>query len=119
MLAGDSEAVTLLRERFAPLRYINVTNTALLHLAALLEEDVVGERLMAFAGPFNFNDTADLMEKIDADGGVVGRRRFKRITDAPKDLKTVDTERAEELLRRYEKPGFTGLEDSLKEAIES
>ncbi|KAL8951035.1 MAG: hypothetical protein Q9183_007487, partial [Haloplaca sp. 2 TL-2023] len=89
MWEGDAEILVLLREQFAPQHWINVTDTALLHLAALLEEDVVGERLMAFAGPFNFNDTADLMEKIDADkGDGVGRRRYERIKDAPKDLKT-------------------------------
>ena len=120
MWEGDAETLILLREQFAPQHWINVTDTALLHLAALLEEDVVSERLMAFAGPFNFNDTADLMEKIDADkAGGDGSRHFERIKDAPKDLKTVDTERAEELLRRYGKPGFTGLETSLREAIES
>ncbi|KAI4219184.1 MAG: hypothetical protein L6R36_008512 [Xanthoria steineri] len=116
---GDAETLKLLREQFAPQHYINVTDTALLHLAGLLEADVAGERLMAFAGPFNFNDTADLLEKIDADGGGDGSRRWQRIRDAPKDLKTVDTARAEELLRRYGKPGFTGLEVSLKEAVES
>ncbi|KAL8950433.1 MAG: hypothetical protein Q9222_003527 [Ikaeria aurantiellina] len=114
---GDAGTLTLLREQFAPQHYVNVTDTALLHLAALLEEDVVGERLLAFAGPFNFNDTADLLEKIDKSGCGNGSRTFERIPDAPRDLKTVETRRAQELLRRYRRPGFTGLEDSLKEAI--
>lgn len=119
MWEGDAEILKLLREQFAPQHYVNVTDTALLHIAALLEEDVVGERLLAFAGPFNFNDTADLMEKIDADSYGDGSRRYERIQDASKDLKTVDTKRAQELLRRYGRPGFTGLEVSLREAIES
>ncbi|KAI4097928.1 MAG: hypothetical protein LQ348_003309 [Seirophora lacunosa] len=118
MWDGDDAETLKLLHQFPPQHYVNVTDTALLHLAALLEEDVVGERLLAFAGPFNFNDTADLLEKIDADTGG-GGRRWERIKDAPKDLKTVDTERAQELLRRYGRPGFTGLEASLKEAVES
>lgn len=119
MWEGDVETLKLLRDRFPPQHYVNVTDTALLHLAALLEEDVRGERLLAFAGPFNFNDTAALMEKIDAEGYGDGSRQYERIEDLPKDLKTVDTKRAQELLRRYGRPGFTGLEVSLKEAIKS
>jgi nucleoside-diphosphate-sugar epimerase len=119
MWQGDTEILKLLRDQFAPQHYVNVTDTALLHVAALLEEDVVGERLLAFAGPFNFNDTADLMEKLDAEGWGDGSRRFERIENAPKDLKTVNTIRAQELLRRYNRLGFASLEVSLKEAIES
>jgi nucleoside-diphosphate-sugar epimerase len=118
MWEGDAEMLKLLHQ-FPPQHWVNVTDTALLHLAALLEEDVVGERLLAFAGPFNFNDTADLIEKLDADGYGDGSRRYERIKDCPKDLKTVDTERAQDLLRRYGRPGFTDLETSLKEAITS
>lgn len=119
MWEGDAETLKLLRDEFPPQHYVNVTDTALLHLAALLEEDVRGERLMAFAGPFNFNDTAAVMEKIDADGYGDGSRHFGRIEDAPKDLKIVDTRRAQELLRRFGRPGFADLEVSLKEAVES
>ena len=119
MWEGDAETLKLLREQFPPQHYVNVSDTALLHLAALLEVDVVNERLMAFAGPFNFNDTADLVEKIDREGYGDGSRHFERIKDAPKDLKTVDTGRAQDLLRRYGRPGFTGLEESLREAVNS
>lgn len=117
---GNADALNLLREEFPPQHYVNSTDVALLHLAALLEEDVKGERILAFAGPFNFNDTADLIEKIDAESSSGnGTRRYERIKDAPKDLKTVDTERAQELLRRYGRPGWASLEESLKEAVES
>lgn len=113
MWHGDAETLQLLRE-FPPQHYVNVTDTALLHVAALLEEDVVGERLLACAGPFNFNETVALMEKLGD-----GSRRWERIENTDRDLKTVDSTRALELLRRYGRPGFTGLEESLREAIES
>ena len=119
MWEGDAETLKLLRNHFPPQHYVNVTDTALLHIAALLEEDVIGEWVLALAGPFYFNDTAVLMVKIDAEGYGDGSRQFERIKDAPRDLKTVDTKRAQELLRRYGRPGFTGLEVSLKEAVES
>ena len=117
MWEGDTEMLKFVRDQFPPQYYVNVTDTALLHLAALLEKDVVNERLLAFAAPFNFNDIADLLEKIDRDMYGNGSRHFERVKDAPRDLRTVDTERTKELLRRYGRPGFAGLEESLNEAI--
>ncbi|PHH63092.1 hypothetical protein CDD81_6337 [Ophiocordyceps australis] len=114
MWHGDADILHLLWH-FPPQHYVNVTDTALLHVAALLEEDVVGERLLAFAGPFNWNDTVDLLEKIAGNG----EKRWVRMDEDPRDLKTVDTARSEELLRRYGRPGFTSLEASLKECVDS
>ncbi|GAO17623.1 uncharacterized protein UV8b_06051 [Ustilaginoidea virens] len=119
MWEGDKDILELLRCQFAPQHYVNVTDTAVLHLAALLELDVTGERLFACAGPFGFNETAELMEELDAAGCGDGSRRFERSTSSSKDLKTFATKRAQELLRRYSRPGFTGLKESLREAIES
>lgn len=125
---GNADALKLLRDDIPAQHYVNTTDVALLHLAALLEEDVHGERIFAFAAPFNFNDTVDLMEKIDAESSSSSRtgtgtststRRYERIENAPKDLKTVDTERAQELLRRYGRSGWTSLEQSLREVVES
>ncbi|PFH62484.1 hypothetical protein XA68_13386 [Ophiocordyceps unilateralis] len=115
---GDEEILDLLWN-FPPQHFVNTTDTALLHLAALREEDVVGERLLAFAGPFNFNDTVDVLEKIQADGFGDGSKRFTKISSTAKDLKIVDTKRSQELLRRYNRPGFASLEESLKEVVES
>lgn len=126
---GDVDMLKFLRDDIPAQHYVNTTDVALLHVAALLEEDVQGERILAFAAPFNFNDTVALLEKIDAESssssgtGIststgTGTRRYERIEDAPKDLKTVDTERAQELLRRYGRSGWTSLEQSLREVVE-
>ncbi|EME83509.1 uncharacterized protein MYCFIDRAFT_137398, partial [Pseudocercospora fijiensis CIRAD86] len=48
--------------------YINATNIALLYIATIIEEDVIGERLLGFAGPFNFNDIVNVLEKLDTIG---------------------------------------------------
>ncbi|PHH81424.1 hypothetical protein CDD82_814 [Ophiocordyceps australis] len=114
MWDGDTEILKLLWN-FPPQHYVNVTDTALLHMAALLEEDVVGERLLAFAGPFNWNDTVELLGKIAGNG----EKKWQRMTHDPRDLKTVDTARSVELLRRYGRPGFASLEASLRESVYS
>ncbi|KAL8764586.1 MAG: hypothetical protein Q9194_006959 [Teloschistes cf. exilis] len=126
--SNDAAMLHLLREEFPPQHWVNVTDTAVLHVAALLEGDVRGERILAFAGPFNWNDTVDVLERIDGEdgnegwrevvegvngvGGEVekgekgvdgwgkGKRTWERKIDCPRDLKTVETGRAEELLRR-------------------
>ncbi|PPJ54322.1 hypothetical protein CBER1_06129 [Cercospora berteroae] len=116
---GNADDLHLLRHVFPPQHYVNATDTALLHIAALLEEDVMGERLLAFAGPFNFNDTVEILERLDSNGLGTGERRWERIENASKDLKTVNTARSQEILERYGRPGFTDLETCLKEAVTS
>ncbi|KAL8801947.1 MAG: hypothetical protein Q9182_004128 [Xanthomendoza sp. 2 TL-2023] len=126
---GDASALHLLREEFPPQHWVNVTDTALLHVAALLEGDVQGERILAFAGPFNWNDTVEALERIDAEGGDEGwrwraedkrgRRKWEKREGCERDLKTVETGRGEELLRRYGRDGFRGLEESLRECVGS
>ena len=116
---GRADDLHLLRHVFPPQHYVNATDTALLHIAALLEEDVVGERLLAFAGPFNFNDTVEVLERLDAAGFGAGTRRWERIENASKDLKTVDTARSQEILERYGRSGFSDLEICLREAVTS
>ncbi|RDA86150.1 hypothetical protein CP532_3056 [Ophiocordyceps camponoti-leonardi (nom. inval.)] len=113
------DSILGLLENLDPQHYVNVTDTALLHIAALREVDVVGERLFAFAAPFNFNITMETFEKLRDQGYGDDKREFPRIANDDKDLKIVDTKRSQELLRRYNRPGFADLETCLKEAIES
>ncbi|KAI4104159.1 MAG: hypothetical protein L6R37_003420 [Teloschistes peruensis] len=142
--SNDAAMLHLLREEFPPQHWVHVTDTAVLHVAALLEGDVRGERILAFAGPFNWNDTVDVLERIDGEEGNEGwreavegvngvggegekgvggwgkgKRTWERKIDCPRDLKTVETGRGEELLRRYGRDRFRGLEESLKECVGS
>ncbi|RDA94647.1 hypothetical protein CP533_2432 [Ophiocordyceps camponoti-saundersi (nom. inval.)] len=115
---GD-ESILVLLENLACQYYVNTTDTAILHVAALREEDVAGERLFACAEPFNFNDTMETFEKLRDQGYGDSERIFPRIANNDKDLNVFDTKRAEELLQRYNRPGFANLEECLKEVIES
>ncbi|RCI17269.1 hypothetical protein L249_3151, partial [Ophiocordyceps polyrhachis-furcata BCC 54312] len=113
------ESILGLMKNLSPQHYVNATDTALLHVAALREEDVVGERLLAFAGPFNFNLTMEAFERLRDQGYGNDKREFPRIADDDRDLKIVDTTRSQELLKRYNRPAFADLDMCLKEVIES
>uniref|UniRef100_A0A8H7N2J7 NAD-dependent epimerase/dehydratase domain-containing protein n=1 Tax=Bionectria ochroleuca TaxID=29856 RepID=A0A8H7N2J7_BIOOC len=94
--------------------YVNVQDTALLHLGALTLEDVQNERLMAMAGTFSWNEIIGIL-----------RRRFpeRKNMVVPGEEKTldigeVDNGRAADVLRQMGRDGFRSLEDTLVENME-
>ncbi|KAG5300569.1 aldehyde reductase II [Histoplasma ohiense] len=96
-----------------PQYYVNVRDNALVHVAALIYEDVRAERLFAFAQPYNWNDVLAAMRKLYPD------RQF--IDDLPglgRDLSKVTNQGAEDLLKRISGRGWTGFEQTIKEATE-
>ena len=98
---------------FLPARwFVNVVDVALLHLAALTEGDVEGERLFAYAEPFNNNDTLRMLRKLGPD------KKFPAdFEDDSRDLSSVDSERSVELLKRYGRHGFAGMEESIRQNV--
>ena len=98
---------------FLPARwFVNVVDVALLHLAALTESDVEGERLFAYAEPFNNNDTLRMLRKLGPD------KKFPAdFEDDSRDLSSVDSERSVELLKRYGRHGFAGMEESIRQNV--
>jgi nucleoside-diphosphate-sugar epimerase len=108
--AGDVMATQLVRDVTPPTYMVNVEDSARLHVLALLEEDVRDERLFAFSEPINYSTIVQALKKVDP---------TKADYPAPpenegRDLSTIPTARAEELLRRSGRAGFVGLEESLK-----
>lgn len=96
--------------RFNPSQYYtNVQDNARVHVAALIYEDVAGERLFAFAHPYTWNDILAVFRKL-----YPQRKFIDDIPDLGEDLSEVANERAEELLKRFGLPGWTSLEDSVK-----
>ena len=93
--------------------YVNVQDNARLHVIALTDPEVQGERIFAFTAPFNCNDIVGILRKI---------RPNKHWDDVPNqglDLSEVPAiRRAEELLRADYGVGLTGLEESVKANIE-
>ncbi|PQE29196.1 hypothetical protein CJF30_00004232 [Rutstroemia sp. NJR-2017a BBW] len=95
--------------------FIDVQDTARLHVSALTNPDVKNERLFGFAEPFTANDLLRAFRKIRPDANIMDDFH----DDNVKDLSKVANERAEELLRSdFGRSGWTSLEESLKMNIE-
>ena len=92
---------------------VNVKDTARLHVAGLVDPEVENERILAFAYPFNCNDILACLRKLFPD------KRFPEdIEDNSRDLSQVDNSRGAELLKKFGRPGWTGLEETIRENIE-
>lgn len=92
--------------------YINVADTARLHVAALLDTKVENERLFGFAGRHTWNGILAILR------GLYPGKTF------PEDLPTsevtnvnVPNERAEGLLKEVFGKGWVSLEDTVKENV--
>jgi nucleoside-diphosphate-sugar epimerase len=92
-----------------PQYYINVDDNAAVHVAALIYEDVKGERLFTFAKPYSWNTLLALLRKIYPE-----KRFIEDIEGLGEDKSIVANERAEELLKRISGHGWIGLEDSVR-----
>uniref|UniRef100_A0A1Y1MV40 Uncharacterized protein n=1 Tax=Photinus pyralis TaxID=7054 RepID=A0A1Y1MV40_PHOPY len=95
--------------------FVDVQDTARLHVIALLDPEVRDERLFAFAGPHNWTDVIEVLRR---------RCPQSKLPPAPdnegRDLSDVKpAKRAEQLLRDFfGVPGWTSLEDSLANGID-
>lgn len=97
-----------------PQHFVHVRDDAALHVAALVYGDVRGERLFAFARPYNFDDILGVMRRI----APPGRRLAAGFPGQGRDLSTVPNARAEALLRRLTGHGWTGLEETVRQAMQ-
>ncbi|KAI1378580.1 NAD(P)-binding protein [Hypoxylon crocopeplum] len=96
-----------------PQHFIDVRDDGALHVAALIYPDVIGERLFAYATPYNWNDISQLLHKLHPERKFAGP-----IPGMGKDMSKVANERAEELLKRLTGHGWTSLEESIKGTTE-
>lgn len=70
---------------------------------------------MAFAEPYNWNQILAICRKLRPDKDLPAD-----LDDDSRDLSTVDTELSKRLLKeQFGKEGFTGLEQSLQECLDS
>ncbi|KAL3445544.1 NAD(P)-binding protein [Aspergillus insuetus] len=92
-----------------PQHYINVQDDARLHIIALANPAVRGERIFAVAGPFSFNGI------IGALRSLYPERKWEDYPDDKRDLSTFEPiTRAEALLQDAYGRGFVGLEESVE-----
>ncbi|KAM4066442.1 NAD dependent epimerase/dehydratase family protein [Hirsutella rhossiliensis] len=93
---------------WAPMPFVDVEDTARLHVAAAVCQDVQSERVFGIVDSFNWDQVLDILRKQNPD------RKFHDNFASGKRVVTVASkDRAEELLRRLGRPGWTSLEDSV------
>jgi hypothetical protein len=97
--------------KFSPRYYINASDNAKLHMAALVDPACNGERVFAFAAPHDYNDLLAIFRKLEPG------RDFGEDVDVGEDLTRVPNKEAEELLRKHYGHGFVGLEESVMQCL--
>ena len=103
---GDLSTLTSL----PPLWFVDARDVGRLHVAATLNPELQGERLLGFSEPFNCNKVLHALRKIYLD------RDFPNdIANGDIDRMKVDTGRAVEQLKAFGQSGFIGFEDSIRE----
>lgn len=95
--------------------YVNVRDVATLHVAALLDPDVNGERIQAWAVPFNWNDVLAIMRQ------KYPERQFPPdLPDMGKISATTDDTLAKGLLKKWAgREDWLSLEKGVCDVIES
>ncbi|KAK8005431.1 hypothetical protein PG990_011468 [Apiospora arundinis] len=120
---GDPAAADVMRAIGAQC-HVDLEDLGLLHLAALVLDDVSGERVLALGEVFQYEDVLDAMRKMDP-------ARVERLLSAetkeaeaktsssssPGVRATVERGRYKELLARMGKEQPTGLEESIRRAV--
>ncbi|KAL4996704.1 hypothetical protein BDV10DRAFT_186942 [Aspergillus recurvatus] len=112
LLNGDDTVV----RSFPPQWFVDVEDTARLHVVALLSPSAVGKRLFAFAQAFNWTDIITILHKL--------RPENKLLPPCPKnegrDLsELIDAPEAEAMIKEFfGRKGWVGLEESLAAGLE-
>ncbi|GKT40502.1 aldehyde reductase 2 [Colletotrichum spaethianum] len=88
---------------------IDVQDDGLLHVAAAILPDVKGERIFGFGNPFCWDDILEILRKQ-----FPNRKFHDKFAGEPYPAVIKPRDRAEQLLKRLGRPGWTSLEDSLR-----
>lgn len=104
------------RGALPPQYWIDVIDDARLHLiAGVLDEDIKNERIFAFAGPFNNNDSIDAIKRVRPDV----KADLKKDPDEGRDLSKVPNELGAKLLKKwFGQDGYKNFDQSVKENLE-
>ncbi|KAI1392684.1 NAD(P)-binding protein [Hypoxylon trugodes] len=109
----DSDSLEEKVPGMVPQFHVDVRDDAALHIVALIFPDVRGERLLASANRFNWNDILGILRKLYPDRYILAKAPHDG-----RDESKVANERAEELLKRLTGNGWISLEESLKDSVE-
>lgn len=96
---------------FPPQWFIDVEDNAKLHVAALIDPACDGQRIFAFAEPYNWNDILAIFRKLEPSKSFLEDREVGRA------LSEVPNGEAEELLKKHYGHGWTSLEESVRQNL--
>nr|POF17015.1 aldehyde reductase 2 [Quercus suber] len=105
LIKGDRSSLS-----FPPQWFVNVADTARLHVAALTDPGCNGKRLFAYAEPYTFRKIMETLKKQNP-----GKSFMDDIPDAGEDIMEIPNQEAEALLQKWYQKGFTGLDETVKE----
>jgi hypothetical protein len=90
-----------------------MTDVARIHLAAAFDSTIVGQRFIAAAAPFNWNELIDVVQKIKPSAKVA-----KHLADPGKDLGEQDNAPGEGvLIKWWGQEGYTSFEETIRENL--
>ncbi|PTB34865.1 uncharacterized protein TrAFT101_002301 [Trichoderma asperellum] len=111
VVKGYPAAPTILPSQW----YVDVEDTALLHLGALTLDDVQSERLLAFAGRYSWTQILEILHRR-----YPQKIMLKSVDEAATDAGEIENGRSIEILKRMGKnKGFTSLENTLVKALDT
>ncbi|KAJ7654079.1 NAD-P-binding protein [Mycena polygramma] len=91
--------------QYPPQWFVNVADTACLHVAGLIDPSCNGKRIFAFAAPYTWNEVLAILRKQNP-----GRKFMEDAPDQGRDLSQIPNQGAEALLRKhYQKENSEGL----------
>ncbi|PWY89620.1 aldehyde reductase II [Aspergillus sclerotioniger CBS 115572] len=97
--------------------YVDVEDTARLHVIATLDPNVKSERVFACAGPFKWDDVVQILRNLQPQSSAIVNASKDTVKEK---FDIVPSARAEQLLRDfYGRSGWTSLEDSVKRGLAS
>ncbi|CAG8019496.1 unnamed protein product [Penicillium olsonii] len=109
ILKGDEWPMSMI----PPQWYVNVTDVARLHVAALLSPSIRMERVFAFAAPQNWTDVLEILRKLHPDNLVLPQKPENEGRDLSH---VVPSERARQILNDFfGRSGWVSLEESIAE----
>jgi hypothetical protein len=93
--------------------YVNVDDTARIHVAALLCKSINNERIFAYAEPFTWNDILAVLRKL-----YPSKKFEDDIPNAERSNMKVPTKQGAQILRDiFEREGWTSLEETVAQNV--
>ncbi|KAJ5463745.1 NAD-dependent epimerase/dehydratase [Penicillium sp. IBT 31633x] len=112
---GLAEGNKRIFETYVPQYFVDVTDIARLHAAALLDPNTVSRRLFGFAAPAGLRDMIEVVRKLRPDSTLIPDPPV----DEGRDLsEIIPAKHAERLLQQFfGRKGWTSMEDSIAQGL--